>query len=640
MTISMKKVFKLSMTIIILLHLLSITHSHLMAQTRSIEEIRQEFTKNAMKGWNNWENRHVFTWVDMPDGLALKLLFRTRELQKHPYWLSETWVSNKESKTKYVFDNILTPIAKSYDGSYAEYILEWRGMTASIKSASVGGNLYILFSPISNTDKPLCTILSVGMIYNKHGKVYKDGKIIRAELPGNKTVEIKSTVQDEDIGFNVMNPHYFYYSDKELGFYTGPEKSHDELIALINASKTAYNKRTKEFGSLGETYNAMKNVTAHNLVYDPMNNRPIISVSRQWNEVWGGFILFGWDTYFASVMAAVDDKDIAYANALAITNDITGRGFIPNVSTTWMKSVDRSQPPVGSICVKLIYEKHPNKDFLHAVYDNLLTWNRWWEKARNNQGFLSWGSDKMPDVVNQNHTKKAAMFESGLDNSPLFDSIDFNEETHMLDLASVGLLSLYVADCQSLEFIAKELGKEDDAKELRKRAKLFGDKLKEHWDEENGIYRDINLQTGKFSEHLAPTSFYPLLTNIPNKKQAERLINEHFFNKKEFFGEWMLPSISRDNPAFFDNVYWRGRIWPPMNFLVYLGLRNYDFPEARKVLAEKSKELLLKNWEKHHLVFENYNSVTGVGGDVDRTCPYYSWGGLLGLIALMEQGYF
>lgn len=635
-----EKKFLINWILVNILILLLASNYSLSAQNKSTEQIKEEITNNALKGWNNWENRHVFTWVNMPGGLSIKLNFRTRELQKSPYWLTETWVSNKESKTKYVFDNNLTPIAKSYDGSYAEYILEWRGMVANIKSASIDGNLYILFTPVSHSDKTLCTILSVGMMFNKPGKVYKDGKIIKAELPGNKLVEIKSTVRDEDIGFNVMNPHYFYYSDKELGFYTGPDKTHDELMSLINKSKLAYEKRNQEFGEHAQAYNAMKNVTAHNLVYDPMNKRPVISVSRQWNEVWGGFILFDWDTYFAAVMAAVDSKEIAFANALAITNDITERGFIPNVSTVWLKSVDRSQPPVGSICVKLIYQKHPDKQFLMAVYDNLLTWNRWWEKARNNQGFLSWGSDKMPDVVNQNHTKKAAMFESGLDNSPLFDSIDFNPETNMLDLASVGLLSLYVADCQALAFIANELGKNNDVEELQKRGKIFGEKLKEHWDEENGIYRDIYTQTGEFSEHLAPTSFYPLLTNIPTNKQAERLIKEHFFNEEEFFGEWMLPSISRDNPSFFDNVYWRGRIWPPMNFLVYLGLLNYDFPEARKALAEKSANLLIKNWEKHNLVFENYNSVTGVGGDVDRTCPYYSWGGLLGLIALMEAGYW
>jgi hypothetical protein len=77
-----------------------------------------------------------------------------------------------------------------------------------------------------------------------------------------------------------------------------------------------------------------------------------------------------------------------------------------------------------------------------------------------------------------------------------------------------------------------------------------------------------------------------------------------------------------------------------MNFLVYLGLRNYDLPEARKILAEKSLNLLLKEWNANHRVHENYNSVTGVGGDVTSSDSFYSWGGLLALIPLMEKGYW
>jgi len=38
-------------------------------------------------------------------------------------------------------------------------------------------------------------------------------------------------------------------------------------------------------------------------------------------------------------------------------------------------------------------------------------------------------------------------------------------------------------------------------------------------------------------------------------------------------------------------------------------------------------------------VYENYNSVTGLGGDVDNADPYYHWGALLGLIALIDEGH-
>jgi len=49
------------------------------------------------------------------------------------------------------------------------------------------------------------------------------------------------------------------------------------------------------------------------------------------------------------------------------------------------------------------------------------------------------------------------------------------------------------------------------------------------------------------------------------------MIRDHLSNPKEFWGTWVIPSIARDAPAFADQNYWRGRIWEPMNYLVYLG---------------------------------------------------------------------
>ncbi len=76
-----------------------------------------------------------------------------------------------------------------------------------------------------------------------------------------------------------------------------------------------------------------------------------------------------------------------------------------------------------------------------------------------------------------------------------------------------------------------------------------------------------------------------------------------------------------------------------MNFLVYLGLRNYDLDRTRKDLAERSHKLLMKSWQSDRAIFENYNSITGVGTDVRSSDGYYHWGALLGVIGLMEQGY-
>jgi hypothetical protein len=38
-----------------------------------------------------------------------------------------------------------------------------------------------------------------------------------------------------------------------------------------------------------------------------------------------------------------------------------------------------------------IYKKYKEKWFLNEVYDELLTWNRWWANNRTVKGYLAWG---------------------------------------------------------------------------------------------------------------------------------------------------------------------------------------------------------------------------------------------------------
>jgi len=73
------------------------------------------------------------------------------------------------------------------------------------------------------------------------------------------------------------------------------------------------------------------------------------------------------------------------------------------------------------------------------------------------------------------------------------------------------------------------------------------------------------------------------------------MVREHYFDPAELHGEWVIPSIARNVEGFGDQDYWRGRIWGPMNFLVYLELRNYEPREARADLARRSYALLMKS---------------------------------------------
>jgi glycogen debranching enzyme len=128
-----------------------------------------------------------------------------------------------------------------------------------------------------------------------------------------------------------------------------------------------------------------------------------------------------------------------------------------------------------------------------------------------------------------------------------------------------------------------------------------------------------------------------MLARVATAAQAHTMIEKHLLNPAEFEGEWIIPSIARDDPAFHDQDYWRGRIWGPMNYLVYLGLCNYDDATTRREFAQKSYRLFLKEWSEKGHVHENYNAITGTGDDVANSDRFYHWGALLGYVEYMEN---
>ena len=101
----------------------------------------------------------------------------------------------------------------------------------------------------------------------------------------------------------------------------------------------------------------------------------------------------------------------------------------------------------------------------------------------------------------------------------------------------------------------------------------------------------------------------------------------------------MLPSIARNDPAYADQNYWRGRIWAPLNFLVYLALSRTELSDVRRDLAQKSAKLFMKEWTEHRHVHENYCANTGAGCNSVNSDKFYHWGALLCVIAMAEAGY-
>jgi neutral trehalase len=531
------------------------------------------------------------------------------------------------------------PGPRSYDGSYTELIVEWQDIKVQVQSASVNEDLLLLITP-SNFSTGDALLLDPQMLWDRNGEItVKDG-LISAETP-SKNIDLSVLG-----GQSVTTAGTIHVSLNEpIAILSDASKSMEDVEKTIGNAKANVPDGKSKYPKTPELYNAMQRLLAWNTTNDPENHRIITPVSRNWSVPSGGWVLFEWDTYFAAYMLSLDSKELAYANAFAITKEITDRGFVPNNTQPGIKSLDRSQPPVGAFVVKEIYKNHKEKWFLYELFDDLLKWNRWWADNRDIDGYLSYGTDPYDygDVYHRSYREigklKGAKWESGLDNSPMYDDVVFDTTIHQMMLADVGLMSLYINECRSLSEIAGVLGKTEIEQELTERAAWYSKKLETLWNEEFGLYLNKDLVTGQFSYRLSPTLFYPLLAKVPNQEQATRMMKEHFYNPEEFWGEYIMPSIARNDSAYKDNHYWRGRIWAPMNFLVYLGIRNYELPDAQKDMAEKSKNLLLKSWIGENHVYENYNAETGQGDDAGWSDKFYHWGALLGFIGIMEEEY-
>ena len=601
------------------------------------DQMYLELQERLQSGWNTWDNRSVLTHVLLPDGLGI--ILGLEDIPTGSY-NDKFFTGNRIPGTEQV-----RTIAHTPDGSFTHLILEWKNIDIRVRTASHDEELYIMVAPDSRNRGNLH--VKSEMIYGGEAAIKLADNKIQMALPDKEI-----TLHANGLKTNIENGESLVYDLKEAVYLSTKDISPQEIKNTIDEAEMVWLDKKEAYGGryseAAEVYSAVQNALNWLTVYDPEKDRIVTPVARTWAYGWGkgepgGYVLFCWDNYFAAWMHSIESRDLAFNEAIQMTNYIEELGFVPNYAGPGgVTSRDRSQPPVGSMCVKKIYDRHPEKWFLAHQFDKLMTWNRFWDEKRNNEGLLSWGShpfitessDKR-ELVQNNF--KAASNESGLDNTPMYDGVEFDTLTNMLKIQDVGLTGLYIMDCEALAYIANELGREKEREELLARAELYRKNMQPLWDSAFGLFLNRHIESGELSKRISPTNFYALNGSVASQKQAQQMMEEHYYNPEEFYGEYVMPSVARNDTAYTGADYWRGSIWAPMNLLVYWGMQNYELPEARKDLAEKSKNLLLKNWHERGWVRENYNAETG--GFNFRSEHFYHWGALLGMIYLVEEGY-
>ena len=156
----------------------------------------------------------------------------------------------------------------------------------------------------------------------------------------------------------------------------------------------------------------------------------------------------------------------------------------------------------------------------------------------------------------------------------------------------------------------------------------------DYFQQENGselrlAVERIEPSNGRFLTRLTPMNFYPLSGGAPDAGRAKDVLGL-MTNPKKFWGKYLLPTLAYDDPDWHQQDYWRGKVWAPVNYIVFDGLKRYAEPGQIADYADRSVNLFMSNWISQGVCGENYMSSNGR----QSSDPHYTWGALLCLIGL------
>lgn len=157
----------------------------------------------------------------------------------------------------------------------------------------------------------------------------------------------------------------------------------------------------------------------------------------------------------------------------------------------------------------------------------------------------------------------------------------------------------------------------------------FNEKL---WNEDLKCYAPFDLRAGILMKHNEIGGISSLYAEIPSDDRAMHINNYLLsLHERDYF---ICPSFDVDSPLFDSKRYWRGPIWPQMNWMIYHGLQHYGFEKTADIVKNDLIELVSR-----HGFFEYFESqkevaktiTKGYGGD------NFSWTAACALDLFKEQ---
>ena len=140
------------------------------------------------------------------------------------------------------------------------------------------------------------------------------------------------------------------------------------------------------------------------------------------------------------------------------------------------------------------------------------------------------------------------------------------------------------------------------------------------WSSDLGCFITYDLRINQPILEREIGGIFPVFAEIPTPEQAEH-INNYLLNLHNR-GYFICPSFDVDSPLFDSKRYWRGPIWPQMNWMIYHGLNSYGYKQTAQIVKNDLLELVSRlgfseYFESQKQIVETINK--GYGGE------HFSW---------------
>jgi len=313
-----------------------------------------------------------------------------------------------------------------------------------------------------------------------------------------------------------------------------------------------------------------------------------------------GFVFreqFYWDSYFTIIaLIGTGKHDLGVGMVNNLLHMVERFGYVPNSNNK--VHMGRSQPPLLSSMVMMVYDHNKNLEWLKNAYSLIeQEYENVWLSAEHPQERNVYRG--LSRYYNENRTHQGAEDESGWDYTSRF-------EDRALDILPIDLNCFLFKYEEDLAEIAGLIGQKESSKKWRKKAESRKKTINQlMWNESEGIFNDYDYRRESRTGSWSLATFVPLFVGLATKQQASKLVDKLQYFETEFG----LSTTPKDHAPIEGKQWAAPNGWAPLHHLVVEGLENYGYRVEASRIANKWLKIVNEKFIKSGLVYEKYNVI-------------------------------